>query len=152
MRTSKSLLALFSALAVMIVLPACDGGAQEEAPPEEPAEEPAAAAPGAPQLPADAPEGVTQEMVAQGQEIFTGVGNCYTCHGQDATGTQLAPDLTDDEWINVEGTYESIVEVVNTGVPQPVQHPSPMPPMGGAQLSEDQVRAVAAYVYAISGG
>jgi mono/diheme cytochrome c family protein len=32
------------------------------------------------------------------------------------------------------------------------QHPSPMPPMGGAQLTEEQVRALAAYIYSISHG
>lgn len=99
-----------------------------------------------------APEGATQEMVQQGQQIFTGNGNCFTCHGMDATGTQLAPDQTDSEWINIEGeaTWEAIQEVVRNGVPNPVEHPSPMPPMGGAQLTDEEIAAVSAYVYAIS--
>lgn len=99
------------------------------------------------------PEGVTPEMVAMGQDIFAAApGTCFTCHGPDATGTPLAPDLTDDEWINVSGEYEEIVELVQTGVPDPVSHPAPMPPMGGASLTEDQVRAVAAYVYTLAQG
>ncbi len=102
---------------------------------------------------ASLPEGVTTEMVASGQQIFTGPpGTCYTCHGPDATGTPLAPDLTDGEWINVSGEYEEIVELVRTGVPDPVSHPAPMPPMGGASLTEDQIRAVAAYVYTLAHG
>ncbi|HET7274984.1 MAG TPA: cytochrome c [Longimicrobiaceae bacterium] len=100
---------------------------------------------------ASLPEGVTAEMVAQGRQIFVAPpGTCYTCHGPDATGTPLAPDLTDDEWINISGEYEEIVELVHTGVPTPVSHPAPMPPMGGASLTDEQVNAVAAYVYSLS--
>lgn len=115
------------------------------------ATQPAAEAPAA-ATPADLPEGVTPEMIAQGQQIFTSTGNCYTCHGVDAKGTALAPDLTDQEWINVEGTNESILEVVHTGVPSPKAHPAPMPAMGGAQLSEEQISQVAAYVWSLGGG
>lgn len=87
-------------------------------------------------------------MVAQGREIFTGGGACVTCHGQDATGTQLAPDLTDDEWVNLSSpvTPEKIADLIRQGVPQPKQYPAPMPPMGGASLADDQVQAAAAYV------
>lgn len=153
MRTSNAWLTVFT-LAALVGLPACDGGG-EPAEEEPAAEQPAAEAPaqdGMPQLPADAPEGVTQEMVAQGQQVFTGQGNCYTCHGMDGTGTQLAPDLTDGEWINIDGSYESIADNIRTGVPQPEEFPSPMPPMGGGQLSDEQVEATAAYVYALSQG
>ena len=99
---------------------------------------------------ANLPPGVTPQMVQEGQQIFTGVGICQTCHGPNAQGTTLAPNLTDDEWINVDGSYDAIVQVVNTGVQQPKQHPAPMPAKGGANLTEQQVRAVAAYVYSIS--
>lgn len=99
------------------------------------------------------PEGVTQEMVTAGQTIFTGQGICYTCHGQDGTGVEnLAPNLTDQEWLNTDGTYEGIVQTVTVGVPMPKQAAAPMPPMGGAQLTEQQVREVAAYVYSLSHG
>lgn len=98
------------------------------------------------------PEGVTQAMVEQGREIFTGPGICYTCHGQNAKGTSLAPDLTDDEWLNVDGSYDQIVELVKTGVPEPVEHPSPMLPKAGTNISDEQVNAVAAYVWTLSHG
>src|SRR5690606_20923693 len=81
---------------------------------------------------AQLPEGVTQEMVTAGQQVFQGAGICITCHGPDAKGTPLAPDLTDQTWINIDGSYESIVQLVTNGVPQPVEHPSPMPPKGGS--------------------
>lgn len=127
--------------------------AQQQQPP---AEQPPAAQPPAGQQPAAAvelPPGVTQEMVAQGQQIFTSTGLCFTCHGPDGRGMpNLGPNLTDQQWLNTDGSYDGIVQIVTTGVPQPKEAASPMPPMGGAQLTEEQVRAVAAYVYALSHG
>lgn len=90
-----------------------------------------------------------QALVDQGRLIFGGAGNCFACHGSTATGTPLAPDLTDARWLNIDGSYASIIPLVRTGVAHPKQYPAPMPPMGGAQLSDDQVCAVAAYVYSL---
>lgn len=98
---------------------------------------------------ADCPD-ITQGLVDQGREVFSGAGACYTCHGSDGTGTQLAPDLTDGQWLNVDGSYGAIAEVVRTGVSRPQQYPAPMPPNGGASLSDDLVCAAAAYVYSLS--
>ena len=110
-----------------------------------------AAAPMAANLPA----GVTQEMVTQGQQIFHGNGICFTCHGQNGQGAPpLGPNLTDSEWLWITpgpDAYEQLVQQITTGTPQPKQHQAPMPPKGGAQLSEEQVRAVAAYVYSLGG-
>ncbi|MBI4520266.1 MAG: cytochrome c [Gemmatimonadetes bacterium] len=138
-------------LTLALITYACGGGEPapqgEMAPSAAPPTQTSAAAPmGA------LPEGVTAEMVTQGQQIFTGAGLCYTCHGPDGTGTPLAPNLTDVTWINVDGSYEAIVGVVTSGVAQPEEHPAPMPPLGGAQLTPDQVRAVAAYVYSRAHG
>lgn len=96
---------------------------------------------------------ITAAMVALGDSIFHGQtagGTCFTCHGQDAKGTALAPDLTDKTWIDGDGTYNYLVQRVTTGVPKPKQYPAPMPPKGGANLSDAQVRAVAAYEYSLS--
>src|SRR5690606_18612418 len=99
------------------------------------------------------PPGVTPEMVAQGQQIYSSNGLCFTCHGPDATGIpNLGPSFRDNEWLNIDGSYDAIVQVIQTGVPQPKEAASPMPPMGGAQLTDEQVRAVAAYVYSLSHG
>jgi mono/diheme cytochrome c family protein len=92
-------------------------------------------------------------LIALGDSIFHGQvagGTCTACHGQDAKGTAVAPDLTDNQWLNGDGSYQFIVHTVHTGVPQPKQHPAPMPPMGGATLTDAQVNAVAAYVYSLS--
>ena len=149
-------------LSAILVLAACGGGdgasqAETEASPE-PAAEPAATpaetpAGGEAALnvdPAILPEGVTVAMVQEGQEIFNGAGICYTCHTQGGGGGPLAPNLTDDVWLNVDGEYASIIELVNTGVPQPKEHPGAMLPRAGMPLTDDQVASVAAYVFALS--
>lgn len=98
------------------------------------------------------PEGVTAQMVTAGKQIFTGQGICYTCHGPDGTGTQLAPDLTDSEWLHFDSkpSLDQVVQLIETGVPNPISHPAPMPPKGGSSISDEQVRDVAAYVLTLS--
>lgn len=89
-----------------------------------------------------------------GQAVFAGKGNCFTCHGRDATGTPLAPDLTDADWVSFAEppTVEEVVALVKAGVERPVRYPAPMPPMGGAALSDAEVTAVADYVLRLSRG
>lgn len=99
---------------------------------------------------AQLPEGVTVDMVREGRDLFNGGGICYTCHTVEATGGPLAPDLTDDTWINVDGEYQSIIELVKTGVSQPIEHPGAMLPRAGMPLTDEQVEAVAAYAYMLS--
>ena len=133
-------------------LTACGGGdgAAEDTAGEAPAESPA---PAVQQPQVVLAEGVTQEQFDQGRQLFTGQGGCQACHGPQATGTQLAPNLTDDTWLNLSEpvTAESIVTLIKTGVAQPKEHPAPMPPMGGANLSDEQVQALAGYVLSIAG-
>ncbi len=107
------------------------------------------AAPANVTIPPNLPSGVTAAMINEGNQIFHGPGNCYTCHGMDAKGTSLAPDLTATTHLWVSD-YPSYVKLVTSGVPQPKQHPAPMPAKGGAQLTDDQVKAVAAYEWSLS--
>jgi mono/diheme cytochrome c family protein len=106
-----------------------------------------AAAAAAPECPK-----ITQALVDLGHRVFTGSGNCYACHGSNAHGTALAPNLADTTWLDIDGSYAAIAGLVRTGVPHPKKHPAPMPAMGGAQLSAEQVCAVAAYVHGLGGG
>ncbi len=95
------------------------------------------------------PEGMTPEMVQAGKVAFE-TTICYTCHGMDAKGTPLAPDMTDGTWLNTDGSPEGIEQIIREGVPTPQQAPAPMPPMGGAQLSDEQIQNLVAYLYALS--
>lgn len=104
-----------------------------------------------PTLPAGAPAGVTQDMVKNGAHLFGTV--CAACHGADGQGTAAAPKLADNEWIWLTPgptLYEQIVHRIDTGVPQPKQHPGMMPPKGGGNFTDAQVHEIAAYVYALS--
>jgi len=97
--------------------------------------------------------GITPQQIALGDSIFhgqVGGGTCTACHGQDAKGTAIAPDLTDSKWINGDGSYQFLVNTITNGVPKPKEHPAPMPPKGGAALTDDQVKAVAAYEFSLS--
>ena len=99
------------------------------------------------------PEGATAAMVALGDRIYHGqVGGapCAGCHGANATGSPLGPDLTARKWLWSDGSYAGILKTIQEGVPNPKEYRSPMPPMGGAQLTRDQLAAVAAYVWALS--
>jgi mono/diheme cytochrome c family protein len=94
-------------------------------------------------------------QIALGDSIFHGQaagGTCYACHGQDGKGSAVGPNLTDSEWLNTDGSLEGLVKTIQTGVPTPKKAPAPMPPMGGASLTPEQVRAVAAYEYSLSHG
>lgn len=88
-------------------------------------------------------------LVKSGRQIFTGPGNCQMCHGADARGTSLAPNLTDTTWLDIDGSYAAIAGLVRQGVPRPKRYPAPMPAMGGAALTPNQVCAVAAYIYSL---
>ncbi len=99
------------------------------------------------------PEGASREMLELGQRIYRGeVGGaaCTGCHGEAGEGSPLGPPLTGKKWLWSDGSYAGIKKTIIEGVAQPKQYRSPMPPMGGAQLTPDQASAVAAYVWGLS--
>lgn len=127
-----------AALAAMVGLAI---GAGCAAPAAAPAEGPAPAA-------ADA-AAPSPEMISQGRQVFASAGRCAVCHGQDARGGSLGPDLVDDEWIWVDpaaNLQTQIAGIVRDGIEEPRVAEVPMPPMGGASLTDEQIQAVAAYL------
>jgi cbb3-type cytochrome c oxidase subunit III len=99
------------------------------------------------------PAGATAAQVALGNRIFHGdVGgaSCTGCHGADGSGTPLGPNLADKEWLWSDGSVNGIAATITQGVAQPKQYRAPMPAMGGATLTPDQVKALAAYVWGLS--
>ena len=112
----------------------------------------AAAKPSASGLPA----GVSAKMVAEGDSIFHN-RSCRNCHGMDAKGGRGGPNLTSGDFMHVSGSYDDFVKIITTGVPadqiQDPSHHNPMPARGGgrpAPLTDDQIRAVAAYIYSLN--
>ena len=100
-----------------------------------------------PALARNLPPNVTPEQAQEGREQFV---VCATCHGPDARGTQLGPPLRDQEWIHIDGSYEDIQRIIREGVAEPEEYPVPMPRGGAAAFTDEQLRGVAAYVFALS--
>ena len=99
------------------------------------------------------PQGATAAMVASGDRIYHGQAGgaaCAGCHGENGEGSPLGPSLTSKKRLWSDGSYAGIAKVIKEGVPNPKEYRSPMPPMGGAQLTSEQLSAVAAYVWALS--
>ena len=99
------------------------------------------------------PKGATPAMVALGDRIYHGqVGGapCAGCHGANATGSPLGPSLSSRKWLWSDGSYAGILKIIKEGVPNPKEYRSPMPAMGGAELTSDQLASVTAYVWALS--
>lgn len=87
--------------------------------------------------------------IAQGDSIFHGKGNCYACHGANAQGA-VGPNLTDAEWIHSDGSYDAVVKQITTGVTKEESKSGiPMPAKGGSSITDDEVKAVAAYVLSL---
>ena len=103
------------------------------------------------QAPADSlPADITPAVIAGGHKIFLGEGLCLACHGADAKGS-LGPNLTDQTWLHGKGTFPEIVARVLAGVTSDQSKLGQiMPPRGGSGLTDEQVRAVAAYVWTLS--
>ena len=89
------------------------------------------------------------QQQAPGAQLFTSKGNCFACHGPAAKGTALGPNLTDAEFLNGSGTIEDITRVIREGVTTPKKSPTPMPAMGGAQLNDAEINALAQYVFSL---
>lgn len=79
--------------------------------------------------------------LAQGKETF--VKLCVACHRPDGGGL-VGPNLTDDYWIH-GGTMKAMVHTITEGVPAKGMI------SWKAQLSEDQIINVAAYIRTLRG-
>jgi mono/diheme cytochrome c family protein len=98
------------------------------------------------------PPGGTAELVAEGARVYhaqVGAATCTGCHGADGAGTALGPSLSAGKWVWSDGSLEGLRKTITEGVAKPKNYRSPMPAMGGAQLTPDQASAVAAYVWAL---
>jgi len=98
------------------------------------------------------PPGATADQVALGRKIFHGEvsgATCAGCHGADGIGTPVGANLSSGTWLWGDGSLQSITDLIRNGVPKPKQHLGAMPPFGGVHLSDQDLAAVAAYVWAI---
>ena len=98
-------------------------------------------------------EEITDELIARGKELYN-QDACVLCHGDDGTGGDMAPNLTDDEWLHSEGDLDGIRRTVWFGVSKEQlkdkARPYAMDPGGGLDLDGDTLNAVAAYAWSLS--
>jgi mono/diheme cytochrome c family protein len=98
------------------------------------------------------PQGLTVGLIRQGDSLFRGKGGCVTCHGQEATGMPaMGSSLTGGlNFIPIE--WGPIDSVIKAGIPEPITRTPIAMPARGAQsnLTDQESRAIAAYVWAIS--
>ncbi len=101
------------------------------------------------------PSAVTPASIALGDSIFHARG-CRNCHGPDAKGRANGPDLTAGHFLQVNGSYDDFVRIITSGVPvaavKDTSHKRAMPARGGAPapLTDDQIKAVAAFVWSLN--
>jgi glucose/arabinose dehydrogenase/mono/diheme cytochrome c family protein len=98
------------------------------------------------------PPGSTADEVALGSQVFAGTvggATCAGCHGAGGVGGPAGADLTSGKWLWSDGSVEGITKTILAGVLEPKEHPGAMPPKGGVDLPDGQVKAVAAYVWAL---
>jgi glucose/arabinose dehydrogenase/cytochrome c5 len=116
-----------------------------------PTPEPVAATSGSGPIPlADlkAPDGSPADVLAKGEQVFRSA-TCTGCHGSDGRGTQVGVNLTTGKWLWSDGSLAGIKGTIVKGVTAAKQGIGAMPARGGAALSDADVDAVAAYVWAI---
>lgn len=98
------------------------------------------------------PEGGTAEQVELGRKVFHGDvarATCAGCHGTDGIGTLVGPNLTSGKWLWGDGSLAVLHNTIANGVETPKQHPGAMPPMGGVELSKENLDAVTVYVWVL---
>lgn len=98
------------------------------------------------------PTGVTRATLELGERIYLGQAGgapCTGCHGASGGGSPLGPDLTDQQWLWSDGSLAGIQRTILDGVYKPKQFRAPMPARGGAVLTDEQVAAVAAFVWGL---
>lgn len=90
------------------------------------------------------PPGFTKEQIMLGDRVFHGEaasGQCSTCHGLDAEGTQIGSDLTTGMYIWGDGSVSAIKRTI-------LNNMHIAPGMDG-KLNPPDVDAVAAYIWAL---
>lgn len=81
-------------------------------------------------------------LIADGKEIFA--QNCKSCHGEQAQGASIGPNLTDVYWIH-GGNIKDIFKTIKNGVQEKGMIP------WGQTLSPKQIAAVATFVRSLQG-
>lgn len=98
------------------------------------------------------PSGMSIADIVRGDSIYHAKGACFVCHGSEGQGRPAAGDALTVALNYAQYDWRSIDSLIDAGVPQPLaRSPIAMPSRGGrSDLSDAEVRSVAAYIWAIS--
>ena len=98
------------------------------------------------------PSGMTIADIVHGDSIYHGKGACFACHGLEGEGRPAAGDALTVSLNWAQYQWTSIDSLIDAGIPQTItRSPIAMPPRGGrSDLTNAEVRSVAAYIWAIS--
>ena len=98
------------------------------------------------------PQGVTLDMIRQGDALYRGKAACNSCHGPDGGGMPASGSGITAGLNFVPTQMSAIDSLIKVGIPEPTTRtPVAMPPRGAqSNLTDDETRLVAAYVWAIS--
>jgi mono/diheme cytochrome c family protein len=98
------------------------------------------------------PQGMTLDMIRQGDELFRGKGGCVTCHGPDGGGMPASGSAITAGLNFLPNSWDAIDAAIKAGLPEPLTRtPIAMPPRGAqSNLTDEESRLIAAYVWAIS--
>jgi mono/diheme cytochrome c family protein len=90
--------------------------------------------------------------IVRGDSVYHGKGTCFVCHGVEGQGRPAAGDALTVALNWAQPNWRSIDSLIDKGIPQPLtRSPIQMPARGGrSDLTDAEVRSVAAYVWAIS--
>ncbi len=83
-----------------------------------------------------------KKVLAAGADLYR--AKCATCHLAEGQG-QVGPNLTDNFWINGDGTTASMMQVIQEGVPDKGM------PVWGNQLESEEIMNVAAFIRSLRG-
>ena len=98
------------------------------------------------------PAGMSLDLIRTGDSLFHAKGNCFACHDADATGLPGAGSALTMGLNFVPIEWQPIDSLITAGIPDAITRSGiRMPPRGGkSDLTDDETRAIAAYVWAIS--
>ncbi len=99
------------------------------------------------------PAGMTLDMIREGDQLFHGKAGCFVCHGIEGQGMPAAGDAITNSLSYVQHDWRQIDSLITAGLPDAyTRSPIAMPPRGArSDLTDPEIRRIAAYVWAISG-
>jgi mono/diheme cytochrome c family protein len=101
----------------------------------------------------DLPTGMTIDRIRDGDRLFHTKGGCTNCHGDEAQGLAgRGKTLTANIVFIPPGDWNALDSLISVGMPdKQTRSPIAMPPRGQhSDLNADEIRTIAAYVWAIS--